>query len=356
MAEAIEVVSAEWARIAGRGPDRPKSWRTTKTYLTGSYPLRFDGNGPIASILVGMQMDGVPDRLCHHPQRQDRGGDDGGHPARRGPLVQSPKTCTSSWWDSPRECKSRLMLGGGGSAALPNNPLPPAGPLVYQFPMRWTIPNSLTVLRLLAAPGVAIMFLYFHRPWADWFALTLFVGAALTDWFDGYLARLWKQESKFGAMMDPIADKAMVVIAIMVHHRLQRDEPLADPARHGDPVPRGVRGRAAGVSGRQGRASEGDEAGQVEDHRADGGDCGAVPGHRAGIPERRGDAGHDARTVYRGRRRAGLADPIRACGNRDCASYANLVGIWLLWLAALLTVVTGWEYFSKSLPFLRDDK
>jgi CDP-diacylglycerol--glycerol-3-phosphate 3-phosphatidyltransferase len=60
------------------------------------------------------------------------------------------------------------------------------------------------------------MFLYFHRPWADWFALALFVGAAITDWFDGYLARLWKQESKFGAMLDPIADKAMVLIAIMV--------------------------------------------------------------------------------------------------------------------------------------------
>jgi CDP-diacylglycerol--glycerol-3-phosphate 3-phosphatidyltransferase len=82
--------------------------------------------------------------------------------------------------------------------------------------MTWNLPNSLTLIRLLAAPGVAVMFLYFHRPWADWFALTLFIGAAITDWFDGYLARLWKQESKFGAMLDPIADKAMVVIAIMV--------------------------------------------------------------------------------------------------------------------------------------------
>ena len=82
--------------------------------------------------------------------------------------------------------------------------------------MTWTLPNTLTVLRLLAAPGVAVMFLYFHRPWADWLALALFVGAEITDYFDGYLARLWKQESKFGAMLDPIADKAMVVIAIMV--------------------------------------------------------------------------------------------------------------------------------------------
>ena len=82
--------------------------------------------------------------------------------------------------------------------------------------MRWTLPNILTILRLLAAPGVAVMFLYFQRPWADWFALVLFVLAAITDFLDGYLARAWKQESRFGAMLDPIADKAMVVIALVI--------------------------------------------------------------------------------------------------------------------------------------------
>ena len=82
--------------------------------------------------------------------------------------------------------------------------------------MKWNVPNILTTLRLLAAPMVAVMFLYFNRPYADWFALLLFIGAAITDWFDGHLARSWKQESKLGAMLDPIADKAMVVIALMV--------------------------------------------------------------------------------------------------------------------------------------------
>ena len=82
--------------------------------------------------------------------------------------------------------------------------------------MTLNLPNLLTTLRLLAAPGLAVMFLYFDRPYADWFALLLFVSAALTDWFDGYLARAWKQETKLGAMLDPIADKAMVVIALMV--------------------------------------------------------------------------------------------------------------------------------------------
>ena len=59
VAEAIEVVKAEWGRIGTEGVT-PEELAATKTYLTGSYPLRFDGNGPIASILVGMQMDGIP--------------------------------------------------------------------------------------------------------------------------------------------------------------------------------------------------------------------------------------------------------------------------------------------------------
>jgi len=82
--------------------------------------------------------------------------------------------------------------------------------------MRWNVPNILTITRLFAAPGVAIMFLYFARPWADWYAMILFILAAVTDFFDGYLARKWGQESRFGAMLDPIADKAMVVIALLV--------------------------------------------------------------------------------------------------------------------------------------------
>ena len=82
--------------------------------------------------------------------------------------------------------------------------------------MIWNIPNVLTIVRLLAAPAVAVMFLYFNRLYADWFALILFMGAAVTDWFDGFLARVWKQETKFGAMLDPIADKAMVIIALLI--------------------------------------------------------------------------------------------------------------------------------------------
>jgi zinc protease len=59
VAEAISVVRAEWARIGAEALTE-EELATTKTYLTGSYPLRFDGNSRIASILVGMQMDDLP--------------------------------------------------------------------------------------------------------------------------------------------------------------------------------------------------------------------------------------------------------------------------------------------------------
>jgi CDP-diacylglycerol--glycerol-3-phosphate 3-phosphatidyltransferase len=238
--------------------------------------------------------------------------------------------------------------------AFATNTLSPRSTLVYQFPMRWNIPNSLTVLRLLAAPGVALMFLYFHRPWADWFALALFVGAAITDWFDGYLARLWKQESKFGTMLDPIADKAMVVIALMVITGYNGMNPwLILPATL-------ILFREVFVSGL--REYLGAKAGLLKVTKLAKWKTTAqmiaiaVLFLGTGLEYLNGVAMQGMTTdQYAEAVSAGLADPVRACGNRDCASYANLVGIWLMWLAAALTLVTGWEYFRKSLPYLRED-
>ena len=82
--------------------------------------------------------------------------------------------------------------------------------------MQWTLPNILTVARMIAAPMVALVFLILPRPFADWAAMTIFLLASLTDYVDGYLALAWNQISRFGAMLDPIADKAVVVIALAV--------------------------------------------------------------------------------------------------------------------------------------------
>ncbi|MDC0737970.1 pitrilysin family protein [Cognatishimia sp. SS12] len=57
--QAMTVIRDEWARMAAEGPSE-EELAEAKTYLTGAYPLRFDGNGPIANILVGMQLDDLP--------------------------------------------------------------------------------------------------------------------------------------------------------------------------------------------------------------------------------------------------------------------------------------------------------
>ncbi len=221
--------------------------------------------------------------------------------------------------------------------------------------MTWNLPNTLTVLRLLAAPGVALMFLYFRRPWADWFALTLFVGAAITDYFDGYLARLWKQESNFGRMLDPIADKAMVVIAIMVLTGYSGMNPwLILPATV-------ILFREVFVSGL--REFLGTNAAHLKVTKLAKWKTTAqmvaiaVLFLGTGLEYLNGVAMHGMTPAeYADAVADGLADPIRACGKRDCASVANDVGLGLIWIAALLTAITGWEYFSKSIPFLRDKK
>ena len=220
--------------------------------------------------------------------------------------------------------------------------------------MRWNLPNTLTLIRLLAAPGVPVLFLYFHRPWADWFALTLFVAAAVTDYFDGYLARLWKQESKFGAMMDPIADKAMVVIAIMVLTGYSGMNPwLILPATI-------ILFREVFVSGL--REYLGDKAGLLQVTRLAKWKTTtqmialAVLFLGTGLEYLNGVkmAGMTP-DQYTLAVAAGLADPVRACGRSDCASVAGYAGLVLMWIAAFLTALTGWDYFSKSKPFLRDE-
>lgn len=78
-----------------------------------------------------------------------------------------------------------------------------------------TIPNLLTFLRILLIP-VFVVFYYLPVVWGHWAAVIIFVVAALTDWLDGYLARNLHQGSKFGTFLDPVADKLMVAVALVV--------------------------------------------------------------------------------------------------------------------------------------------
>ncbi|MDG1866988.1 MAG: CDP-diacylglycerol--glycerol-3-phosphate 3-phosphatidyltransferase [Yoonia sp.] len=221
--------------------------------------------------------------------------------------------------------------------------------------MNWNIPNILTLLRLIASPAVAIMFLYFNRPLADWFALILFVGAAFTDFLDGYLARAWKQESKLGAMMDPIADKAMVIIALVVITGFSGMNPwILLPATL-------IIFREVFVSGL--REFLGETAGLLAVTKvakwkttvqmfaisvlfAKGAFEHYLIERSVGMDDATFDAIMD-----------GVADdPLGLRGlalGWDICWYG---GIGLLWIAMVLTVISGADYFRKAIPYLKDSQ
>ena len=81
--------------------------------------------------------------------------------------------------------------------------------------MPLTIPNVLTLFRIIAIPLVVVVY-YLPFSWAGQVAGILFGLAAVTDWFDGYLARRLNQTSSFGAFLDPVADKLIVTTALVV--------------------------------------------------------------------------------------------------------------------------------------------
>lgn len=79
----------------------------------------------------------------------------------------------------------------------------------------FNIPNMLTLFRVALIP-VFIIFFYIPVEWGYFAAAFFFVLAAITDWFDGYLARKLNQSTPFGAFLDPVADKVMVAAALVL--------------------------------------------------------------------------------------------------------------------------------------------
>ncbi len=220
--------------------------------------------------------------------------------------------------------------------------------------MKWTIPNILTIGRLMAALLLPVMFLYFNHPWSDWFALVLFIVAAATDYIDGYLARAWGQESTFGAAMDPIADKSMVLIALLVINGYSGMTPwIVLPSAL-------IIYREVFVSGL--RETLGDKARALK-----------VTGlakwktmvqmvaiavlFSKGIFEHylaMQSLGMDQETM-RAILDGNTPDELGLRWKYYAMVWAGWSGIALLWLAAALTMATGWDYFRKALPFLRDE-
>ncbi|KAB2854774.1 MAG: CDP-diacylglycerol--glycerol-3-phosphate 3-phosphatidyltransferase, partial [Bauldia sp.] len=84
----------------------------------------------------------------------------------------------------------------------------------------FALPNVLTYARIVAVP-IVVAALYWQDIlqgglWLRWVALTIFIAAGITDVLDGYFARMWQQQSTFGRMLDPIADKLLVATCLLM--------------------------------------------------------------------------------------------------------------------------------------------
>ena len=92
------------------------------------------------------------------------------------------------------------------------------------------IPNLITVLRVLLIPFFILLF-YLPYSWSYVASSSVFAFAAATDWLDGYLARRLEQSTPFGAFLDPVADKLMVAVALVLlvqeHHNVWLTLPAA---------------------------------------------------------------------------------------------------------------------------------
>ncbi|MGL1919500.1 MAG: CDP-diacylglycerol--glycerol-3-phosphate 3-phosphatidyltransferase [Hyphomicrobiales bacterium] len=81
--------------------------------------------------------------------------------------------------------------------------------------MNFNIPNILTMFRIVAVAAIIICF-YFEGDTARWIAVGIYVVAGITDFLDGYIARKWNMQSDLGRMLDPIADKLLISIVLLM--------------------------------------------------------------------------------------------------------------------------------------------
>jgi cardiolipin synthase len=217
------------------------------------------------------------------------------------------------------------------STSLPSRPL--------------ALPNLLTYARIAAVPLV-IGALYCQAVllgplWLRWVSLTIFILAALTDALDGYIARAWEQQSSFGRMLDPIADKLLVSSCLLM---LAADDTIKGWSLWAAIV---ILCREVLVSGLREYLAELNVRVQVTQLAkwkttlqlvavgfliaGEAGDA-AIPGLTVTIPT------IWTQGVFVGSQSLGLV---------------TFVGIALLWASALLTLYTGWDYFRAGVKHLQ---
>ena len=188
--------------------------------------------------------------------------------------------------------------------------------------MQLTIPNMLTAARLVAALALPIIVAVGSSPHSHWAVAAVFLSAAASDWLDGQLARRFGWQTKAGAVLDTVADKALVASAFLaVIACLDKPDWILFPAAV-------ILAREFLVSGLREMVGRGPSA------------------LKSTFPAK-------CKTALQ---MAGLMLLMICCAvGASQGSVLMLTGFAAIWLAALLTVITGLDYFRKALPALRED-
>ncbi|NBO19256.1 MAG: CDP-diacylglycerol--glycerol-3-phosphate 3-phosphatidyltransferase [Proteobacteria bacterium] len=183
------------------------------------------------------------------------------------------------------------------------------------------LPNYLTYARIAVIPALIVVF-YLKGQWSYYFASGLFLAASITDWLDGYVARLWQASSAIGRFLDPIADKLLVATALMLLVQAN-----TDTETRADIIPSiAIVCREILVSGLREFLAE----------------------IRVGVPVSRLAKWKTA--VQMGAIFLLLLGPAGPAWLN-----AAITGRVLLWLAALLTLVTGYAYLRTGIEHMRKE-
>lgn len=189
----------------------------------------------------------------------------------------------------------------------------------------YSLPNLLTYTRIVAVPLVVLCFFAEGRlqssDSARWFALAIFILASLTDFFDGYLARRWQQTSNIGRMLDPIADKLVVSVVLLL---LAADGTIAGWSLWAGVI---ILCREILVSG-------------LREYLA---------GLEVSVPVTQ--LAKWKTTIQLIAIGFLLAGPA---GDK-VLPHTTEIGLVLLWISALVTLYTGWDYFRSGLKHVIDE-
>ncbi len=187
-------------------------------------------------------------------------------------------------------------------------------------PKHLNLPNLLTYGRVAAVPVVAGLLFWPLDDWARWTALIVFILAAVTDFFDGYLARAWSQQSSLGRMLDPIADKLLVAVCLLM---LAADDEISGVHLWAAII---ILSREILVSGLREFLAE----------------------LRVSLPVTRVAK---YKTTLQLVAIGFLIAPPRGVSLID----TQIIGLGLLWAAALLTLYTGYDYMRAGMKHMMDD-